>query len=117
MLIRTWRFDEVAVLDLHGRLGLDAHLALRAAVSEVLRAGPHHIVINLTGVSTLDASGLGELVQVLKQARARGGDVRLVVRSGFVRELLVRTRLIGVFPSFDTESQALASLDGAAPLV
>ncbi len=77
MFIRTWSFDDVAVLDVSGRLGIEEGRAFRATVSNVLRDGRRQLVVNRLGVSAMDASGLGALVDTLKEARAVGGDVKL----------------------------------------
>jgi anti-sigma B factor antagonist len=111
MFIRTWSFDDVAVLDVSGRLGVEAGRAFGATVSNVLLDGRRQLVVNLLGVSAMDASGLGALVDALKQARAVGGDIKLVVRSPIIRDLLNRTQLVGLFATFSSEAEALASFD------
>ena len=115
MLIRTRSLDEgVAVLDLSGRLDVESAMALREAVSETLEMDRRHLVLNLIGLSNVDAAGLGELAYALKKVRAAGGDLRLVVQSPIVRELLARTQLLDLFTIFPSEAPAIASLEMTA---
>jgi anti-sigma B factor antagonist len=110
MLIRTWSLDEtLAVIDLTGGLCAENGTALREAVSAALAAGRRQLVLNLVDVSALDAAGIGELANALKLTRAAGGELRLVFRRPHIRELLERTRLLGLFQIFPSEVEAIAS--------
>ena len=51
MFIRTWSFDDVAVLDVSERVGIEEGRAFRATVSNVLRDGRRQLVVNRLGVS------------------------------------------------------------------
>ena len=98
MTIGTKVLDRrVAVLDLSGRLDVESANTLRESVAAVLATGARQVVLNLIGVTDLDAAGLGELAHSLNSVRAAGGELRLVVRSPSVQELLARTHLLEVF--------------------
>jgi anti-sigma B factor antagonist len=115
MLIRTWSLDAIAIVDLHGRLGVECGGALHKAVRELLNAGRREVVLNLLGVKGVDAAGLGELADALRMVRASGGELRLVLRCDTVRELLVRTNLLRLLPTFPTEAEAIASFETSLP--
>ena len=55
------------------------------------------IVLDLSEVTALDANGLSALVTLHHWARFRGIGLKIVNPSHFVREMLVRTKLQGVF--------------------
>ncbi|HTD24557.1 MAG TPA: STAS domain-containing protein [Terriglobales bacterium] len=67
----------------------------------LLHAGEKHgaqrLIVDLTGVDSIDASGLGALVGLVRWARRAGVCVRLLNPSKYVRELLRLTRLERVF--------------------
>src|SRR5260370_15281557 len=67
----------------------------------LLHAGEKHgaqrLIVDLTGVDSIDASGLGALVGLVRWARRAGVRVRLLNPSKYVRELLRLTRLERVF--------------------
>jgi anti-sigma B factor antagonist len=111
MLIRTWTLNTITVIDVHGRLGVESIGALHEAVRVLINEGRREVVLDLCGVTGVDAAGLGELASTSRLVRASCGELRLVVRSVAIRDLLVRTKLIGLLPTFPTEAEAIASLD------
>ena len=113
MRIRTSSSTDVAVLTLSGRLDVESCSALREACADVLRAGCRQIVLNMLGVSGIDAAGLGELVGAVTRVRQAGGELIMVLNDPAVREVLVRTHLIGLFVIVTNEAEALARVDPA----
>jgi anti-anti-sigma factor len=111
MLIRTWSLDAVTIIDVHGRFGVENDGALLDAVSDLLRARRRDLVLNLLGVTDVDAAGLGELASAISEVRAYGGVLKIVVRGKNVRELLIRTHLLSGLSTFSTEAEAIASFD------
>jgi anti-anti-sigma factor len=75
--------------------------------------------LNLVAVSRVDAAGLRELVRAFRIVCAVAGEMNVVVRSSAVRDLLARTHLLGLFPTYETEAAALASfkLGGRCPSI
>lgn len=55
------------------------------------------LIVDLTGVEAVDASGLGALVGLEKWARTTGVRIRLLNPSKYLRELLQLTKLDRVF--------------------
>ena len=84
-------------------------VALRQAVSEALEAGARNILVNLSGVTTIDSSGIGELVSAFTTAANRGGSLKLCTLPAKVSDILQITQLITVFEVFETEREALDS--------
>ena len=75
----------------------------------LLHAGEKHstrqLILDLTGVDEVDASGLGALVGLQKWARATGVRVRLLNPSKYLLELLQLTKLERVFDIESAEQQ------------
>ena len=61
------------------------------------------------GVTTIDSSGVGELVSAFTTVTNRGGKLKLVNLPPKVNDILQITQLITVFEVYDTEDEALAS--------
>jgi anti-sigma B factor antagonist len=100
----------VTVLSPKGKLVIGTgDVALREAVQESLKAGAKNVLINLEGVSTLDSSGVGELVSTYTTVTNRGGRLKLLNLPSKVADILQITQLITVFEVFDDEEEALAS--------
>ena len=84
---------EGALLALRGRLGVGDATDVRLALAEAVDGGAGALVLDLSGVTSLDATGLGVLVGAHRRA-GRAGRV-LVLRdvSPPVARLLLLTRL------------------------
>ena len=119
MEIRCRRKREVTILDLAGRLmvspGDTELLALRSTIAELIAEGHVWVSLCLTGLASIDARGLGELVFTLMTLRARGGDLMLIAPTGAVRKMLAVTRLDTVFSLSDSELEAMRRLRRGGP--
>jgi len=60
-------------------------------------------------VTTLDSSGVGELVSSYTTATGRGAKLKLVNLPPKVQDVLTITQLITVLDVYDTEDEAIAS--------
>jgi len=106
------RAGDVVVLDLSGRLTLtDGSVRLKDKINSVIHEGGRKILINLGQVTYIDSSGLGELVSAFTGVKRHDGRLKLFNVGGKSRDLLVMTKLIMVFETFDSEADALKSFD------
>jgi anti-sigma B factor antagonist len=98
---------EATVLSCRGRIVYrDEAKALSSKVMEVLpRDG--QLVIDLSGVETIDSAGLGELVGMLNHARDNGANLCLVAPNKRVYTLLRITNLTSLFEIHPTIEQAM----------
>ncbi len=82
---------------------------LRAVLLDAGRRGHATVVVDMTRTVFCDSAGLGLLVGAHRRARAKGGELRLVVAAdGAVARVLTMTALDRVIPSFASLGQALA---------
>ncbi|MFE6774928.1 STAS domain-containing protein [Streptomyces sp. NPDC057702] len=112
--IRRWTIDRFLIIELHGEIDI-----LVAAANSDFLAGQDlerqpDVVVDLTGVTFIDCSGLGVLCQLANRLRRRGRLLRIVVADSFTLKLLRATRLTEVFLIHDSLSAALSHSDGAA---
>jgi anti-sigma B factor antagonist len=100
----------VTILDVAGKITIGAgDLAVRNAVHEALNSGATGILVNLKDVSTIDSSGIGELVSSFATATGRGVKLKLMNLPAKVNDVLQITQLITVFDVFDNEAEAVKS--------
>lgn len=100
----------VTILDLKGKITIGVgDVVLRDSVDEALRAGVTNLALNLEEVTTIDNSGIGELVASYTTLSKRGGKLRLFGISPKVEDILQITQLVTVFDIFDNEKEALDS--------
>src|SRR6266478_7738610 len=93
--IQTRNLGNVAVLSLQGRIVNGETASLRDAVRAQSTAGA--IVLDMAGVSAIDASGLGLLLQLRNEFQALGVRLRVMNAGGLVRRVFEITRLDSVF--------------------
>jgi anti-sigma B factor antagonist len=110
MQIHTRNVGDVTILDLKGRLTLnEGTQQLKETFDKLMSAGTKRIVLNLQEVSYVDSGGLGELVRSLAAVGRHSGSLKLINLTSKITDLLVITKLLTVFDSYDSESAALSS--------
>ncbi len=110
MEIMKRKVGDVAIFDLNGKLTIGkGDVALREALVGELENGGKQLVINLDDVTTIDSSGLGELIRSKVTATSSGAEVKLLNVNIKARKLLTMAQLVGVFEMFDDEASAVAS--------
>jgi anti-sigma B factor antagonist len=110
MKVNVRQRDGVTILDLKGKITIGVgDVALRNAVQEAIGGGATKILINLRDVTTIDSSGVGELVSAYTTATRGGVKLRLVNLPSKVSDILQITQLITVFDVYDSEDEGLRS--------
>lgn len=113
LYINQRRVGDVTVLDMKGRIRIGGGtVALHKAIRALAEEGKTQILLNLTGVSYIDSSGLGELVSSHVTLGNKGGELKLAHLTERLQELLTITKLLTVFDVYDDETKAIASFVG-----
>ena len=101
----------VAIITIKGDITLSAggDVLLKDKIQSLIQQGYKNLLIDLSNVSYVDSAGLGQLVQAYATTKNKGGSLKLVNITKRLRDLLVVTKLLTVFDTFDSESAALAS--------
>ena len=101
---------DVMILDLKGKITLgEGDELLKDKVNSVVNQGHRKMVLNLADVPYLDSAGLGEVVRAYTTMSRQGGHLKLLNLTKRITDLLVITKLITVFETFDSESEAVKS--------
>jgi len=108
--ITTRNVGDVVVISLSGRLVAgDATAAFRELVYQAVELGSTKLLIDMSAVTFVDSSGIGELVHAFIRVKKAGGHLRLTRLSGKVAELMRITHLDKVMDIQNDEAQALAA--------
>lgn len=100
----------VCVLKLKGRLTSgEAVSQFENAFQQSLASGHIFLVVDLEALPYIDSSGIGSLVNALRQANKIGGTVKLVNPSSFVAKTLKMVGLLPLFGVYESEPDAVAS--------
>jgi anti-sigma B factor antagonist len=106
----------VAIVKVTGEISLNkgGDVLLKDKVQSLIQQGYRNLLVDLSGVSYVDSAGLGELVQAYATTKNRGGSLKLLNVTKRLRDLLVVTKLLTVFDTYDSEAVALASFESAS---
>ena len=105
--------SDITVLDLKGKMTLgEGDELLKDKINSLLAAGKKKLVLNLEGVPYIDSAGLGEIVRTFTTVSRQGGSLKLLNLTKRIEDLLSITKLLTVFETFDTESEAIKSFSG-----
>ena len=108
--LNTRQVGEVTVIDVSGRVTLGEGTSL---IHEELRdrtaKGNKKILLNLSEVSYMDRTGVGELVAGYTSATDAGGTVKLLGLTKHVKDVLLISKLYTVFEVHDDEASAVKS--------
>ena len=101
---------DVTVLDMSGKITIgEGSVSLRNAIRKLIEEGKKKILLNLSQVSYVDSSGIGEFVASFTAIGREGGQLKLLNLTQKIQDLLAITKLLTVFDTYDDESRALNS--------
>jgi len=100
----------VRIVELSGKITIGSgDVKIRELIDESVAAGKKNLVLDLAGVSTIDSSGIGEMVACYTTVTKKGGHLKLLRLSPKINDILQVTQLITVFEVFDNEDEAVRS--------
>ncbi|MGB9361790.1 MAG: STAS domain-containing protein [Candidatus Sulfotelmatobacter sp.] len=100
---------DVLIVHCQGRIVYrNEAVALSNLVGEVLE-NQGKVILDLSGVSSIDSAGIGELVLLHTWARSRNADLKWASPSPLVRELLDLTHVDSVLEIHPSLGEALAA--------
>jgi len=102
---------DVTILDLRGRSTINGGESelLSHYLQKLIAAGARKLLLNLAELTQVDSSGVSIIVATYNSLKRQGGDLRLLHLSGRVLEVFKVLHLVQMIPSFQDETQALAS--------
>jgi len=121
---KTRHSDDVTIIDLKGPITLGEALAhgqesgrmttdgprpmvVGEIVRQILKQGGRKILLNLTNVTYIDSSGIGELVGAFTSVQQCGGQLKLLNPVARVVNILRITRIDHLFPVSTSEESAI----------
>jgi anti-sigma B factor antagonist len=108
--LSTRQVGDVTVIDGAGRITLgEGASTFRDTIRDLAAKGNQKLLLNLSEVSYIDSSGIGELVSGFTTVTNHGGQLKLIGLTKRVKDLLQITKLYTVFEVFDDEASAVRS--------
>lgn len=110
LVITKRRVQGVMILDLDGGIRLGEENAyLHTTIRNLVKNGEKKILLNLAKVTKIDSSGMGEMIAAWTTLQTNGGEVRLLNLTHGVEQLMLMTKLLTVFETYEDERDALLS--------
>ncbi len=110
MTLKEKELNGVVVLEMAGKVmgGPDANL-LSEKLHQLVDQGKTKVVADLANVSWMNSSGLGILIGGLTTMRNNKGDLKLANVTERIQSLLIITKLITIFETFEKLDDAINS--------
>lgn len=110
MNLSSKEIDGITVVALEGSVlgGPDATM-LNDMLHKLTEKRKKKVVVDLSGVQSMNSSGLSMLITGLTTVKNAGGDLKIAAASKKIASLLVITKLSTVFELYPTVKKAIAS--------
>ena len=110
--VKERQAGDVTILDMSGEVRIgEGAVSLRDSIRQLADQGKKKVLLNLAGVKYMDSTGVGELIANYTTVTRQGGQLKLLSLTQRIRDLLVITKLLTVFDSYDNEAEALKSFE------
>ena len=114
MQIHQRSVGDVTIIDINGKMTLgEGDELLRDKVNSLIQQGQKKLILNLAEVPYIDSAGLGEIVRTYTTVSRQGGSLKLLNLTKRIQDLLLITKLLTVFETFDSEEEAIKSFGSA----
>jgi anti-sigma B factor antagonist len=110
MKLSTREAEGITIIELEGSVlgGPDA-TALNDTLHKLLEKRKKKVLLDLSGVQSMNSSGLSMLIGALTTMRSAGGDLKIASASKKIESLLVITKLSTVFELHPSVKEAIDS--------
>jgi anti-sigma B factor antagonist len=101
--------DAVNVLPLEGGIDLHASSRVERLLSSIIAERPEHVVVDLSGVTFIESSGLAVLIKAVQDIKEYGGKLTLAGINKNVRSIFEMARLDQFFLIDPGDDELLAA--------
>ncbi len=111
MELETREISGAVVIEISGEINVGNAPRIREEVTRLIGSGKHVLLINMGGVEAIDSSGIGALVHTLTNIKKVKGTLKICAISPPVRRILELMKLPAIFDIYESEDEAVASLN------
>lgn len=110
MDIEPTQLEKAVLLKVNGRMDAENAHQFEEACQQWISKGAKHLIADVDGLQYVSSMGLRCFLSVAQKLQAASGSLILCGLHGLPRQVFEMTKLIGLFPVFETTEQALATL-------
>ncbi len=103
------RQGEALIIRAAGELDINSALQFHTRLLEECAASVPHIVIDLGGLTFMDSTGIGTLLEIMRRQTRAGGRLSLVKLTDLIANVFEVTKMNQVFSIYTTEEEALTA--------
>lgn len=101
------------VIELKGNvMGGEDTKEFTETLHKLIEQGKKNVIVDLSAVKFMNSSGLGMLISGLTTMKRADGHLKLANVTDKIESLLIITKLITIFESYDSVDEAISSLEG-----
>jgi len=108
----------VSSVSVAGEIDLSNAPELKEALTGIIDAGAHSVLVDLSDATFIDSTTLGVLMGAVKRVRPGGGELAIVCHDQNIRKIFEITLLDRIFNIFDSAGAGVAhlkALEGGTP--
>lgn len=115
MRVKEKMEGDIAVLTVTGNMmGGPETSALHDKIKSLIADGLRKVVIDIKGVKWMNSSGLGILMACMTSLEQNDGHLKLASVTEKVKSILMITKLIDIFETYETADRAVAKFKDEA---
>ena len=93
-------YNTAQVFEIHGSLDASSSMDLNDSITRALESDQVRLIFDLTSLDYTSSAGLRVLLSAAKEARKKGGDVRLVAPRPEVKKVFDMSGLSNILQSY-----------------
>jgi len=113
--VRLRKLNDVAIIECSGEVDLYSSTQLREALVKELNGAASSVLINMTGISYIDSSGIATLLEGLQLSKKTQKRFGLYGLQKNARSVLRLARLDTVFIIWENEEEAVQKIPSTQP--
>lgn len=107
MKVREEKFNDVVICSLEGEVNIGSSPELRKVFGAITQRNEKKVLVDFSGVSYIDSSGLATLIEVFQRLKMVGGALRLCSMDRKIENIFVVTKLHKLFAILENREAAL----------
>ena len=110
--IETKNEEDLCILTVKGRLGITTENSLRQRVAALVEQSQVHIILDFTGITFMDSSGMSSVLSAMRSVSENQGRICLVCDTRHILRVLRITaidKLMAIYPTLEEAITAFRS--------
>jgi len=101
-------YDEVKVVKLPDELTSDVIGEFEMSIKKIVEDGAYKLILDFSNTNYICSRAVGIIAYIVGKVRNKGGDIKLVALTPFVKKLFEVIRLDRIFEIYNTVEEAVA---------